>query len=643
MAIEKRPVCEENDELVAYMRKCRTERMEKNPQAHTQNIEKTVKKALTNVCDHKTPITTLKEFQAIKGIGKWLANEMREFFNSNSSASQDDNLAKGGKKAKGSRRYLPQKNSVAYALLISLHRATTNGKEFMHKQELIDAAEASGLSRVPIAPEAGRGKQKQFGSSPRDWYSGWSAMTTLIGKDLVYKNSNPAKYMLSDEGRKVAIECLSRSGMLDSAANVINTKEALISDDEDAEIMELEAASSPSSPDLNKGMKDDIPLEFLDRFTALGYTSEQVLHTLAEVSVSPPTQELSTLWPTVLCHLRENEVYGLPSDPQPTGRKNSDDASTSCRYVEGEHNVTGVINQNGLTSSSTLDYHGKKASQSSYQASPVDLRLPPLEDLQKFEDTYEIVLILDDREHFARTKSRNLKEKICEEYKIQIEVRRLPVGDAIWIARHKKDSTEYVLDFIVERKNVDDLRSSIRDNRYRDQKLRLQRTGMKKIMYLVEGDPNACEGADSIKTACFTTEILEGFDVQRTTSLVDTLHRYGFLTLAITDHYKLISSAEECKTAGVCPKYKQFIKKCEDADKLTVSDVFATQLMQVSQVTEDVAMAVLECYPTLYSLAHAYAALDKDTLAQQELLMKKSEGAVNAVASRNIYRFVWAD
>ncbi|XP_021774401.1 crossover junction endonuclease MUS81-like isoform X5 [Chenopodium quinoa] len=556
MAIEKRPVCEENDELVAYMRKCRTERMEKNPQAHTQNIEKTVKKALTNVCDHKTPITTLKEFQAIKGIGKWLANEMREFFNSNSSASQDDNLAKGGKKAKGSRRYLPQKNSVAYALLISLHRATTNGKEFMHKQELIDAAEASGLSRVPIAPEAGRGKQKQFGSSPRDWYSGWSAMTTLIGKDLVYKNSNPAKYMLSDEGRKVAIECLSRSGMLDSAANVINTKEALISDDEDAEIMELEAASSPSSPDLNKGMKDDIPLEFLDRFTALGYTSEQVLHTLAEVSVSPPTQELSTLWPTVLCHLRENEVYGLPSDPQPTGRKNSDDASTSCRYVEGEHNVTGVINQNGLTSSSTLDYHGKKASQSSYQASPVDLRLPPLEDLQKFEDTYEIVLILDDREHFARTKSRNLKEKICEEYKIQIE-----------------------------------------------------RTGMKKIMYLVEGDPNACEGADSIKTACFTTEILEGFDVQRTTSLVDTLHRYGFLTLAITDHYKLISSAEECKTAGVCPKYKQFIKKCEDADKLTVSDVFATQLMQVSQVTEDVAMAVLECYPTLYSLAHAYAAL----------------------------------
>lgn len=53
------------------------------------------------------------------------------------------------------------------------------------------------------------------------------------------------------------------------------------------------------------------------------------------------------------------------------------------------------------------------------------------------------------------------------------QVRRLPVGDAIWIACQKYLHCEYVLDFIVERKKVDDLRSSIRDNRYKDQKLRL--------------------------------------------------------------------------------------------------------------------------------------------------------------------------
>jgi ERCC4-type nuclease len=48
------------------------------------------------------------------------------------------------------------------------------------------------------------------------------------------------------------------------------------------------------------------------------------------------------------------------------------------------------------------------------------------------------------------------------------------VGDGIWIARHRKDHTEYVLDFIVERKEVLDLDGSIADSRYRDQKLRLK-------------------------------------------------------------------------------------------------------------------------------------------------------------------------
>jgi crossover junction endonuclease MUS81 len=48
------------------------------------------------------------------------------------------------------------------------------------------------------------------------------------------------------------------------------------------------------------------------------------------------------------------------------------------------------------------------------------------------------------------------------------------VGDGLWIARDRKSGEEYVLDFIVERKNVSDLHGSIKDNRYNDQKLRLK-------------------------------------------------------------------------------------------------------------------------------------------------------------------------
>jgi hypothetical protein len=128
---------------------------------------------------------------------------------------------------------------------------------------------------------------------------------------------------------------------------------------------------------------------------------------------------------------------------------------------------------------------------------------------------------------------------------------------------------EYVLDFIVERKRVDDLWSSIKDNRYKQQKLRLQvsfrshyfeyllcsimlirdasslcffysipillfliscrrllqsvsttmfwiifsasflliselrlqRCGVKRLVYLIEGDPNLTDVSESLKTA----------------------------------------------------------------------------------------------------------------------------------------------
>lgn len=54
------------------------------------------------------------------------------------------------------------------------------------------------------------------------------------------------------------------------------------------------------------------------------------------------------------------------------------------------------------------------------------------------------------------------------------QVRTLPVGDVLWLARGKADGKEYVLDCILERKRTDDLWASIKSKRFRDQKLRLQ-------------------------------------------------------------------------------------------------------------------------------------------------------------------------
>lgn len=65
--------------------------------------------------------------------------------------------------------------------------------------------------------------------------------------------------------------------------------------------------------------------------------------------------------------------------------------------------------------------------------------------------------------------------------------RRLAVGDFVWIARENcSPHREIVLDFIIERKRMDDLASSICDGRFREQKHRMKQSGLGHVIYLIE-------------------------------------------------------------------------------------------------------------------------------------------------------------
>ncbi|BBN67832.1 Restriction endonuclease, type II-like superfamily protein [Prunus dulcis] len=131
--------------------------------------------------------------------------------------------------------------------------------------DLIDAAEASGLSRVPIRPEKGKGKAGRFGSSARECYSGWSCMKTLISKRLVIKSSCPAKYMLSQEGQEAARECLMRSSMENPIEKTANAKVLSVLDVDNISYQELAHRDSATemmllSPTVSRWKKSfDIP------------------------------------------------------------------------------------------------------------------------------------------------------------------------------------------------------------------------------------------------------------------------------------------------------------------------------------------------------------------------------------------------
>lgn len=62
--------------------------------------------------------------------------------------------------------------------------------------------------------------------------------------------------------------------------------------------------------------------------------------------------------------------------------------------------------------------------------------------------------------------------------KIKFDVGKLNVGDFTWIARRKNGSNndDIILDFIVERKRMDDFCQSIIDGRYKEQKVLINKT-----------------------------------------------------------------------------------------------------------------------------------------------------------------------
>ncbi|KAL0923106.1 hypothetical protein M5K25_007151 [Dendrobium thyrsiflorum] len=621
----KRPVrCSENENVALYLWTKRNEMVERGE--ISDNLDLTLTKAYRNICSSKAPIKTLKDLSQIKCIGKWIIRLMHGFFPNDPPAggSPTKNSLQNGRKAKGPKRYVPLKNSVAYALLITLYRGIVDGIKFMKKQELIDAAEASGLSRNSIRPDKVKGKPGQFGSSPRDWYTGWSCMKTLILKGLVAKSSCPAKYMLTQEGQHAARECLLRSGLSDVVADLptgIISPSFVGGQNLDA-ISVVSIDDEPMMDSANKSVQARLDCTSLN---LLGQNSRSG----SLESFDSSFKYLANDWSAT-----STRCTSLNMD---SGR-DCDSFGDSNRPSSAFIGAAPCSFNPRTCSSYNLTLH------KSYQAGAGEgdinsLAMPPSMLGEKFEEIYDVILILDDRENLG-SRSGKIVDMIQSQFNILVEVRRLPVGDGIWIVRHKKSLTEYVLDFIVERKKVDDLYSSIKDNRYRDQKLRLQRCGLRKLIYLVEGDLSTLEAAESIKTACFTTEILEGFDVQRTNGFADTVRRYGFLSLSIKQYYSAQFSTQNAGSQGACPIFNEFVKRCQDLEKITVSDVFSLQLMQVPLVTEDIALAVIDLYPTVLALARAYSLLEGDIRAQEEML-KNQNKTISSGASKNIFKLIW--
>ncbi|CAE6400567.1 unnamed protein product [Rhizoctonia solani] len=272
------------------------------------------------------------------------------------------------------------------------------------------------------------------------------------------------------------------------------------------------------------------------------------------------------------------------------------------------------------------------------------LEFAPFEPLVFQAGSYSIQLVLDERE----VKSARNRDYMLEQLKkrgVNAIKRSLEVGDMCWIAQLNNDtSQECVLDYIVERKRMDDLKGSILDGRFHEQKFRLKHTGISHLYYLVEDyhtERIARHWGDHINTALSSTQVIDRFFLKETTSIEDTLDylsnlhktilkihadkhlyiipphvikRYSFL--ALKRHLSRQDSEKTFHTTYA--SYQELNRK---NGFYTLQDCTARMLQCIRGLSEEKIAALLESYPTPRSLYEAFLDAEKHHSAQlnQEL------------------------
>ncbi|XP_067634192.1 crossover junction endonuclease MUS81 [Eurosta solidaginis] len=236
-------------------------------------------------------------------------------------------------------------------------------------------------------------------------------------------------------------------------------------------------------------------------------------------------------------------------------------------------------------------------------------------------ESFRIILLVDIQETSGKNK-RTLDQtrQYLESLEVLYEVRRLTIGDFLWIARDQ-EGNELVLPFIVERKRFDDLASSIRDGRFHEQKHRLRHCGLENVIYLIEdyGD-NEHLGLpmENLQQAIVNTQIHSGFNIAHTQNNYRSMKYLQCMTKTLIRNFRkkvlLSTSKEDLRpyrhTADMIGllKFRVLYEDSARGAQLTVREIFVQQLLQLHSLSLEKALAIVELYPTPRLLFDAYNA-----------------------------------
>lgn len=261
--------------------------------------------------------------------------------------------------------------------------------------------------------------------------------------------------------------------------------------------------------------------------------------------------------------------------------------------------------------------------------------------------TFEVVLIVDQRERI---------ELYNSESSLKVETRTLACGDFIWIARPQNmnahDRTkDIVLDYVVERKRLDDLQSSIFDGRFEQQKLRLKNSGIRRPVYLIEdyGSLRVSNLTSSgLSQAIVNILVHDGIDVERAKNIGHVNDYLITMTKCLEKLYAnmdLISCNQDKLRSGEAERnefmtFSEYQTKGAKITNWTVKEMFAKHLIQITGMSDKRVAVIVKEYPTISALMAAYEKCKSDK--EKENLLAKfkipdSTRTIGPAISKRVY------
>lgn len=261
--------------------------------------------------------------------------------------------------------------------------------------------------------------------------------------------------------------------------------------------------------------------------------------------------------------------------------------------------------------------------------------------------TFDIILIIDQREKI---------DILSFDNAVKMENRTLACGDFIWIARPKNiashDRTkDLVLDYVIERKRLDDLASSIFDGRFEQQKHRLLNCGVRRPVYLIEEYGQLRVGSmtsSSLNQAVVNILTHDGIDVEKVKNASHANDYLISMTTCLEKLYlntDLISCSQDRLKSGQASHneymtFSEFQTKGAKITNWTVREMFAKHLIQITGMSDKRVAVIINKYPTISALLEAYASCNSEK-ERENMLSKmhipESARTIGPVISKRVY------